>query len=155
MITDAWRPEAHSGSIWMIYFVFRFALNSRCCRIIRCINYQLCPRPCRAQVCLTSVDDMNRELPEEDMSLCHIARSGRVQRIAALLMMAVGLLAIQAVAQDDAVPKAELFAGYQWLNPGGTVPAPFHPQNDPLPLNLKDIPQGAGTSFTWNFTKVF
>jgi hypothetical protein len=70
------------------------------------------------------------------------------------LMLAVGLLSAGALAQDDSYPKAELFAGYQWLNPGATIPAAGHSFFAPVPNKLHDIPQGAGTSLTWNFTKL-
>jgi hypothetical protein len=69
-------------------------------------------------------------------------------------MLAVGSLSVGAFAQDDSYPKAELFAGYQWLNPGATIPAPGHSFFAPVPNKLGDIPQGAGASLTWNFTKL-
>ena len=58
-----------------------------------------------------------------------------------------------ALAQDEQTPKYELFAGYQWLHPGGTVPGPGGTFNNPVPLKLADMPDGAGGSFTYNFNK--
>jgi hypothetical protein len=56
----------------------------------------------------------------------------------------------KAVSSDDAVPKAELFLGYQWLNPGGDIPTPTTP---PVAFKLPSISQGFGTNLAWNFTK--
>jgi hypothetical protein len=42
----------------------------------------------------------------------------------------------KAVSSDDAVPKAELFLGYQWLNPGGDIPTPTAP---PVAFKLPSI----------------
>jgi len=56
------------------------------------------------------------------------------------------------MAQDDATPKVDIFAGYQWLHPGATVPAPFQPPGAPIPQKMGDIPQGAGASAAYNFT---
>ena len=56
------------------------------------------------------------------------------------------------MAQDEATPKEEFFAGYQWLHPGATVPSPFSPPTAPVGQKMGDIPQGAGASFTYNFT---
>jgi outer membrane protein OmpA-like peptidoglycan-associated protein len=54
------------------------------------------------------------------------------------------------VRSDDAVPKAELFLGYQWLNPGGNIPDQNSPPN---PFKLPSIAQGFGTNLSYNFTK--
>jgi outer membrane protein OmpA-like peptidoglycan-associated protein len=71
---------------------------------------------------------------------------------ALLLMMAVAVISATAAwAQEEPVPKVDVFAGYQWLNPGGTVPAPFFPPTAPFPVNLPDIPQGAGAALAYNF----
>jgi hypothetical protein len=49
-------------------------------------------------------------------------------------------------------PKAELFIGYQWLNPGGNVPDDSVPPNA---FHLPSIAPGVGTNVTYNFTKNF
>jgi hypothetical protein len=54
---------------------------------------------------------------------------------------------------DDAVPKAELFIGYQWLNPGGNIPDQTPPPTGPLPFKLPSIAQGFGTNLSYNFTR--
>lgn len=68
-------------------------------------------------------------------------------------LCAVFLASATAVAQEDAVPKVDLFVGYQWLHPGITVPVPFQPFNAPIGVNMGDIPQGAGASLTYNFSR--
>jgi hypothetical protein len=66
----------------------------------------------------------------------------------------VVLLSAVTVAQDAEIPKYEIFAGYQWLHPGATVPAPFTDFNNPSRLNVRDMPAGFGTAFTYNFSKL-
>ncbi len=69
-----------------------------------------------------------------------------------LSLLAVVAVSVALVAQEQETPKAEFFAGYQWLHPGATVPSPFQPPNAPVAQKMGDIPQGAGASFTYNFT---
>jgi len=60
-------------------------------------------------------------------------------------------------AQDEAPPKLDLFLGYQWLNPGGTVPVgttlPFQPPQSPVLTKLPSMPVGYGVTGTYNFSK--
>jgi outer membrane protein OmpA-like peptidoglycan-associated protein len=60
------------------------------------------------------------------------------------------LLCGSALAQNDSTPKWDWFAGYQYLNPGGTVPLPGNPGN-PTPFKLPGEARGIGTAFTYNF----
>ena len=53
-----------------------------------------------------------------------------------------------ATAQDQEVPKMDLFVGYQWLHPGGTVPAPFGDINNPSPFKIPDMGKCLGAAFT-------
>jgi len=92
------------------------------------------------------------------MSLCRNA--GRVLTFAFSCALLISLLAGSSLAQntsktkaDDDYPKVDLFVGYQWLHPGGTIPAPFHSPFAPVGMKLHDIPQGAGTSLTYNFNR--
>lgn len=57
------------------------------------------------------------------------------------------------VASSDDFPKAELFLGYQWLNPGGNIPDHTPPPAGPLAFKLPSISQGFGTNLSYNFTK--
>jgi hypothetical protein len=76
--------------------------------------------------------------------------SARVVSVVCLLLMFAGFGTAAALGQDEA-PKVDVFAGYQWLNPGGNVTTP----GDPLftPFKLPSISKGFGTSVTYNFAK--
>ena len=80
-------------------------------------------------------------------------RSGRVLPASFLLILAVVLLSAVTLAQDVETPKYEIFAGYQWLHPGVTVPAPFGNYDSPTPFKVPDMSAGFGTAFTYNFQK--
>ena len=70
-----------------------------------------------------------------------------------LVMAAVFLTSAVVLAQEETTPKVELFTGYQWLNVGGSVPAPGHSPNAPVGLKLRDIPQGIGVAGAYNFSR--
>ena len=96
------------------------------------------------------------------MSLCHgtYRRCASVALVLALVAIALpALLNAQTAApkaptvqSDDTVPKAELFIGYQWLNPGGNIPDQTPPPLGPLAFKLPSIAQGFGTNLAYNFT---
>ncbi|HZQ94015.1 MAG TPA: OmpA family protein [Candidatus Sulfotelmatobacter sp.] len=69
------------------------------------------------------------------------------------LSVTIALLAFScsALGQSDSTPKFDFFAGYQWLHPGATVPAPFGDPNNPTPFHVPDMSPGFGTAFTYNF----
>jgi outer membrane protein OmpA-like peptidoglycan-associated protein len=71
------------------------------------------------------------------------------------LMLSVFLLPTNVQAQDDSVPKYDLFVGYQWLHPGGNVPSPFATASNPVPFQIPDMAKGAGASLTYNFDRHF
>lgn len=68
-------------------------------------------------------------------------------------MLTLFLFSTVSLAQEPETPKVDIFAGYQWLHPGGTVPAPFSGFNTPGRLELPDMPKGFGTAVTYNFQK--
>jgi hypothetical protein len=71
------------------------------------------------------------------------------------LVIAFVLAALPAmmIAQSsEETPKADLFVGYQWLNPGGNVPDFSVPPNA---FHLPAIAQGAASSLSWNFNNYF
>jgi hypothetical protein len=65
-------------------------------------------------------------------------------------LIAVFLISGSAFAQDDN-PKFDVFAGYEYLAPGATVPT-GNP-NSPTPFTLPNMPRGAGAAFTYNFDR--
>jgi outer membrane protein OmpA-like peptidoglycan-associated protein len=65
--------------------------------------------------------------------------------------MAIILASTAAVAQSDSTPKWDLFAGYQYLNPGGNVPSPFGDPNNPTAFKVPAMVKGFGSSLTYNF----
>ena len=67
-----------------------------------------------------------------------------------LLILFVSLVST-AFAQSDANPKWDLFVGYQWLHPGGTVPSPFTDFNNPTGTKVPDMSPGFGSALTYNF----
>ncbi len=84
------------------------------------------------------------------MSLCSSFSRGRVV-VGLLAILALSLIASSAFAQTDSNPKWDLFAGYQWLHPGGTVPTPFGDYNNPTGYNVPDMSKGFGSALTYNF----
>src|ERR1700704_5865310 len=82
------------------------------------------------------------------MSLCFHTR--RRSTIGALILAVVVLLLPSLLsAQDETPPKADIFIGYQWLNPGGTVPL----GTPPIGTKLPSMPKGFGVTGTYNFDK--
>jgi hypothetical protein len=68
-----------------------------------------------------------------------------------LIALAATLISSPALAQSDSNPKYDVFVGYQWLHPGGTVPAAFGDPNNPSPFIVPDMAKGFGSAFTYNF----
>jgi hypothetical protein len=85
------------------------------------------------------------------MSLCQDRHYARPLFSCVSAIISLILCSAFALAQEQPTPKAELFVGYQWLNPGGKVPEPFQNPNAPVANNLQSIPQGVGSSLTYNF----
>ena len=77
-------------------------------------------------------------------------RACRLAVSSACALIAVVLISSSAFAQSDTPPKVDIFAGYQYLNPGGTVPTPGNPSN-PLPFKMPGEAKGIGTAITYNF----
>ena len=78
--------------------------------------------------------------------------AARFSLVAFCSVSAVVLLSAAAMAQEAETPKVDVFLGYQWLHPGGTVPSPFQPPNAPIGQKMKDMDKGGGASITYNFT---
>jgi len=94
------------------------------------------------------------------MSLCQTYRRWASLSLVLAVILIVAPIAAYAQAQqapqapspqsNDATPKEELFLGYQWLNPGGSIPDGSTP---PQAINLPSVPQGAAASLAYNFNK--
>jgi len=80
-------------------------------------------------------------------------RYKRVLFTSCFAAVAVFLTSAVVLAQEETTPKVELFTGYQWLNVGGSVPAPGHSPNAPVGQQLRDIPQGVGVTGAYNFSR--
>lgn len=97
------------------------------------------------------------------MSLCHetYRRCASLALVLALVLIASPALlnaqtspAPKATTQSsDDVPKAELFVGYQWLNPGGNIPDRTPPPTGPFAFKLPSMSHGLGTNLSYNFTR--
>ena len=85
------------------------------------------------------------------MSLCSKLITSRRVLLGLLVLLAVSLVSSAAFAQSDSNPKWDLFVGYQWLHPGGTVPAPFGDINNPGTYKVPDMARGFGSALTYNF----
>src|ERR1700693_175884 len=60
------------------------------------------------------------------------------------------------VESSDDFPKVDLFLGYQWLNPGGTVPVgsnPTLPPSPPVATKLPSMSKGFAVTATYNCDK--
>lgn len=77
-------------------------------------------------------------------------QASRVLLVGVSAVLVLILCCSSALAQSDPTPKYDWFAGYQWLNPGGSVPLPGNPAN-PTPFKLPSEPKGIGTAFGYNF----
>jgi len=71
--------------------------------------------------------------------------------IGLLVVLAVSLVSSPAFAQSDSNPKYDVFVGYQYLHPGGTVPTPGGDPGNPTPFKLPDLAKGGGVALTYNF----
>src|ERR1700733_7685171 len=67
------------------------------------------------------------------------------------LILAVLSFPAASHAQDQEVPKVDVFAGYQWIHPGANVPTAFGDPNNPVPFKIPDMSKGFGFSTTYNF----
>jgi hypothetical protein len=70
------------------------------------------------------------------------------------VLFSVMLVSAIAFAQDQPVPKVDIFTGYQWLNPGGSVPNPFGTPAAPISQQLPSLGSGFVGDATYNFNRV-
>jgi outer membrane protein OmpA-like peptidoglycan-associated protein len=79
------------------------------------------------------------------------------RRLLAGLSVAIAVVLISsfALAQSDSNPKWDIFAGYQYLDPGSIAPAPGSTPSSPSQINLPGMPKGIGGAVTYNFDRHF
>jgi outer membrane protein OmpA-like peptidoglycan-associated protein len=85
------------------------------------------------------------------MSLNCNARAIRSFTAGLVTILALVLISGLAFAQSDSNPKWDLFAGYQYMHPGITVPQPFGDPNNPVAFKVPDMTKGLGSALTYNF----
>jgi len=82
------------------------------------------------------------------MSLRCYETGSRVMLTGSLLVFIVAIISTAAHAQQENPPKVDIFAGYQWLNPGGSVPS--NVGGTILPSKLPSLPRGFGLALGVN-----
>ena len=82
------------------------------------------------------------------------ARNSRLGLLIVLLIVSLTFTTVLAYGQDQNTPKADIFAGYQWLNPGGSIP--IQGTADPVQgQQLPSLSKGFGLAVGYNFNPVF
>ena len=84
------------------------------------------------------------------MSLCCDVRKGYFAKAGLLFFLSIFVLGAAAAAQQQTPPKFDLFAGYQWLNPGGNIPGGTL-NGSVLPFKLPSMADGFGLAGAYNF----
>ena len=84
------------------------------------------------------------------MSLCCDVPKGCFAKVGLLLVFSLIVSCSPALAQQQTPPKFDLFAGYQWLNPGGNIPGGTL-NGTVLPFKLPSMPAGFGLAGAYNF----
>ncbi len=66
-------------------------------------------------------------------------------------LIVVLVISGSAFAQDSSTPNWDIFVGYQYLNPGATVPTAGGDPNNPTPYPFPAMSKGAGIAAAYNF----
>ena len=82
------------------------------------------------------------------MLLSHYAPNGRAATVYFFALLVLVLIPASGLAQSDSNPNWDLFAGYQWLHPGATVPTGNF--DNPTPYKVPDMSKGGGAALTYN-----
>jgi outer membrane protein OmpA-like peptidoglycan-associated protein len=93
-----------------------------------------------------------KSISEDSMSAYSKSHKG-LTVIGLFVLLSLLLVTSAAFAQSDSSPnpKWDLFVGYQWLHPGGSVPTPFGDPNNPTAIQVPDMGKGFGAAVTYNF----
>jgi hypothetical protein len=89
------------------------------------------------------------------MILNNTPRASRLFVAGLSAVITVILVSSSAFSQSDSTPKWDAFAGYQYLYPGSSVPAPGGDPNSPTPFKLPGMAKGIGGALTYNFAPHF
>jgi outer membrane protein OmpA-like peptidoglycan-associated protein len=84
------------------------------------------------------------------MEITSLSRATRVALACAVALLTLLVTAGPAAAQTESTPKWDIFAGYQWLHPNITTPAPFSNPSNPTPFIVPDMSRGLGGAVTYN-----
>ncbi len=87
------------------------------------------------------------------MKVSNMTRAGRAFVMVLAVVVAVVAISVGSFAQSDSNPKWDAFVGYQYLAPGGTVPAAGGDPNNPTPFKLPGMDRGIGGALTYNLDK--
>jgi outer membrane protein OmpA-like peptidoglycan-associated protein len=91
---------------------------------------------------------------EDSMIVEGKTRARRPLILGMLAFLSAVLISASAFAQQsDSFPKYDLFVGYQYINPGVTVPAPFGDPSSPGSFKVPGMAKGFGSAFTYNVDK--
>lgn len=84
------------------------------------------------------------------MEITSLSRATRVVLACAVALLTVVMTDGPVAAQTESTPKWDIFAGYQWLHPNITVPAPFSDPSNPTSFVVPDMSRGLGGALTYN-----
>jgi len=85
------------------------------------------------------------------MKVSSATRECRRLMIGLSALIAVFVISGSAFAQDSSTPNWDIFVGYQYLNPGATVPTPGGDPNNPTPYPVPAMSKGVGVAAAYNF----
>ncbi len=80
--------------------------------------------------------------------ICRMLRSF----VPGLLAVSLACVSVSALAQDETVPKFDIFGGYQYLSPQGDTPVPGT-SNPVQALTLTDMRKGFGLAGAYNYNR--